>query len=317
MSEPPNHNLLTVKETAEYLRIPLPTVYYLVQRGQIPAIQIGGRWRIKKSSLGRDILHQDKQGQPTVLVVDDDPGLQELFRNFLKKVGFSRVVVGTAKDAVANLKKQKFDLMFLDLQLPDAPGDQVYRNAKQIDPDLNVIVITGYPDSEMLNRILAKGPVTVLKKPLKVEQLKQAVRILGELEGVGQQDEIDLVLAERQRVGIRDNVRRAVVVERPAGEPVRRGERAGLRLCLRAAGRAGARRDPQPRIVRARDKTIALRHLTQTFQQDHAPGRQSQAGRERAQDSQRRALQLAEGQTDERTSAIKSGGRLRQRCGRF
>ena len=51
VSEPPNHNLLTVKETADYLRLPLSSVYYLVQRGQIPAIQIGGRWRIKKSSL--------------------------------------------------------------------------------------------------------------------------------------------------------------------------------------------------------------------------------------------------------------------------
>jgi hypothetical protein len=36
------------------------------QRGKIPAIQIGGRWRIKKSLLDRDILRQDKQGQPTV-----------------------------------------------------------------------------------------------------------------------------------------------------------------------------------------------------------------------------------------------------------
>ena len=56
MTETPIHNLLTVKETSEYLRIPLPTVYYLVQRGKIPAIQIGGRWRIKISSLDRDIL---------------------------------------------------------------------------------------------------------------------------------------------------------------------------------------------------------------------------------------------------------------------
>jgi excisionase family DNA binding protein len=179
VSETPSHNLLTVKETAEYLRIPLPTVYYLVQRGQIPAIQIGGRWRIKKSALDRDILRQDKQGQPTVLVVDDDPDLQELFKAFLKKIGFSRVVVGTAKDAISSLRKQKFDLMFLDLQLPDAPGDQVYKAAKQIDPDLNVIVITGYPDSEMLDRILQISPVTVLKKPLKIEQLNQTVKILG------------------------------------------------------------------------------------------------------------------------------------------
>jgi excisionase family DNA binding protein len=179
VSETPIHNLLTVKETAEYLRIPAPTVYYLVQRGQIPAIQIGGRWRIKKSALDRDILRQDKQGQPTVLVVDDDADLQELFKAFLKKIGFSRVVVGTAKDAISSLRKQKFDLMFLDLQLPDAPGDQVYKTAKQIDPDLNVIVITGYPDSEMLHRILQISPVTVLKKPLKIEQLNQTVKILG------------------------------------------------------------------------------------------------------------------------------------------
>lgn len=180
MSETPIHNLLTVKETSEYLRIPLPTVYYLVQRGKIPAIQIGGRWRIKKSSLDRDILRQDKQGhQPTVLVVDDDLGVQELFRTFLKQIGFSRVVVGTATEAIKSLRKQKFDLMFLDLQLPDAPGDQVYQTAKQIDPDLNVIVITGYPDSEILDRILQVSPVTVLKKPLKIEQLYQTVKILG------------------------------------------------------------------------------------------------------------------------------------------
>ncbi len=179
MSESGSHSLLTVKETAEYLRIPIPTVYYLAQRGQIPAIQIGGRWRIKKSSLDRDILREDRQGQSTVLVVDDDPSIQDLFKTFLQKLGFSRVVVGTAREAIVSLRKQKFDLMFLDLQLPDAPGDQVYKTAKSIDPELNVIVVTGYPDSEMLDRILQISPVTVLKKPLKIAQLNQTVKILG------------------------------------------------------------------------------------------------------------------------------------------
>ena len=54
--ESPNHNLLTVKETADYLHLPLSSLYYLVQRGQIPAIQIGGRWRIKKSSIDGYVL---------------------------------------------------------------------------------------------------------------------------------------------------------------------------------------------------------------------------------------------------------------------
>jgi len=79
-----NLNLITVKETAAYLRIPLPTVYYLVQRGQIPAVQIGGRWRVKKDLLDRDVLRKEEDsGQPTVLVVDDDEALQEMFKLFL------------------------------------------------------------------------------------------------------------------------------------------------------------------------------------------------------------------------------------------
>src|SRR6476469_7884904 len=178
------HNLLTVKETAKYLRIPLPSVYYLVQRGQLPAIQIGGRWRIKKNALDKDILKEEKSGQPTVLVVDDDESLQNLFKLFLKKIGFSRVVVGTVKEAIAALEKQKFDLVFLDLKLPDGPADDVYDFVKREQPDCPIIIITGYPDSEMLDRILAKGPITVLKKPLKTEQLQQTVRILGHKDAV-------------------------------------------------------------------------------------------------------------------------------------
>jgi len=173
------HNLLTVKETAEYLRIPLPTVYYLVQRGQLPAIQIGGRWRIKKDSLDRDILREEGQGQPTVLVVDDEEDIQEMFKLFLKKAGFSRLIVGTGKEALAALKKQKFGLVYLDLQLPDITGDEIYKQAKAMDPELPIVIITGYPDSQMLDNILKFGPVTVLKKPLQINQLAQTLKILG------------------------------------------------------------------------------------------------------------------------------------------
>ncbi|MBS0658770.1 MAG: response regulator [Verrucomicrobia bacterium] len=176
---PPGHELLTVKETSAYLRIPLPTVYYLVQRGQLPAIQIGGRWRIKKSSLDRDVLRAEGSGQPTALVVDDDPALQEIFKTHLRKAGLSRVVVGTAKDALGALAKQKFDLMFLDLNLPDDSGDNVYFEARKKYPDLPIVIITGYPDSEMLNRINSFGPVMVLQKPLKIEHLNQTIRFHG------------------------------------------------------------------------------------------------------------------------------------------
>ena len=173
------HNLMTVKETAEYLRIPLPTVYYLVQRGQLPAVQIGGRWRVKKDALDRDVLRNEEEGQPTVLVVDDDTGLQSMFKLFLKKQGFSRIVVGSGKDALSALHKHEFELCFLDLQLPDTTGDEVYRQAKLIQPGLPIVIITGYPDSQTLDNILKHGPVTVLKKPLEVDALQQTLRLLG------------------------------------------------------------------------------------------------------------------------------------------
>lgn len=175
--EPPE--LMTVKETSEYLRIPLPTVYYLVQRGQLPAIQIGGRWRIKRSLLDRDILRKGETGQPTVLVVDDDPALQSLFKQFLKKAGFGRIVVGTGAEAIQYAEKQAFDLVFLDLKLPDIPGDELYQKIKKLHPDLPIVIITGYPDSEILTKILSSGPVTVIKKPIEFDQLNQAVRQLG------------------------------------------------------------------------------------------------------------------------------------------
>jgi DNA-binding NtrC family response regulator len=117
-----------------------------------------------------------------VLVVDNDQSRQSLFKVFLKKIGFSRVVVGTVKEALAALDKQHFDLLFLDLKLPNGSANDVYDAAKEIDPELPIIIITGYPDSEMLDRILEKGSITVLKKPLQVDQLHQTVRILGHKE---------------------------------------------------------------------------------------------------------------------------------------
>ena len=172
--------LMTVKETADYLRIPVPTVYYLVKRGQLPAIQIGGRWRLKRSLLDRDILKKDQAlGLPTVLAVEDDRALQALFKSFLKKVGLGRVIAGTGAEAISMVRKQRFEQVFLDLKLPDLPGDEVYIQLKEIQPDLPIVVVTAYPDSEMLSRILAIGPVTVIKKPVEFNELFTLVKQLG------------------------------------------------------------------------------------------------------------------------------------------
>ncbi|RBP36642.1 excisionase family DNA binding protein [Roseimicrobium gellanilyticum] len=175
-------DFITVKEAAYYLRIPLPTAYYLVKTGRIPVIPIGGRYRIKRSLLDRDLLRKDADTDltlPTVLVVDDEPAIQSLFKKFLRKAGLGRVVVGSGAEALALARQQQFALVFLDLQLPDIPGDVVYEKLKEQHPDLPIVVITGYPDSEVLSTICASGPVTVIQKPLNFDLLNQAVKQLG------------------------------------------------------------------------------------------------------------------------------------------
>ena len=70
-------------------------------------------------------------------------------------------------------------MVFLDLKLPDVAGDELYSKLKELHPDMPIVIITGYPDSEILSKILASGPVTVIKKPIEFDQLNRTVRILG------------------------------------------------------------------------------------------------------------------------------------------
>ena len=70
-------------------------------------------------------------------------------------------------------------MVFLDLHLPDISGDQAFIQLKSSHPDLPIAIVTGFPDSEILSRILSHGPVMVIKKPLELSQLQIAIEQLG------------------------------------------------------------------------------------------------------------------------------------------
>ncbi|MFQ3671604.1 MAG: response regulator [Verrucomicrobiia bacterium] len=178
-------NLLTVKETADYLRIPVPTVYYLVQRGQLPAIQIGGRWRIKKDRLDEEVLklNDGTSGKSVVsnariLVVDDQQEILDLLQMALSSKGYKPDTISSGNAALDLLQKTPYDLMFLDLHLPDISGEELFEKASDLQPDLHVVIMTGFSTVQSLEKILACGPVTVLQKPFKIEQLLRVTRLI-------------------------------------------------------------------------------------------------------------------------------------------
>lgn len=59
-STDPSSDLMTVEEAAIHLRIPKPTAYYLLRMNRLPGVQIGGRWRIKRSELDKNVLKNEE-----------------------------------------------------------------------------------------------------------------------------------------------------------------------------------------------------------------------------------------------------------------
>ena len=173
--------MMTVNETADLLRIPRPTVYYLINKGKLPAVRISGRWRIRRSEVQSALnLHPVRANQiekkdRDILVVEDDPLHQKLYHKFLSREGIRSDIAATGKEAISALKQKAYDQVFLDLQLPDQPGDEVYTALKNIEPDLPIVVATGYPDSHILDRILLHGPILVIRKPLDLSLLSRAL----------------------------------------------------------------------------------------------------------------------------------------------
>ncbi len=161
-------------------------MYYLVQRGQLPAVQIGGRWRVKKDLLDSEILTIKKRplktktakGIPKILLVDDQADILELLSMALSAKGYESETVETGNGAVEKLKSAKYDIMFLDLNLPDIMGEEVFEKAIEIQPDVHVVVMTGVATVRNLEKILALGPVTVLQKPFKMDQLLHITKVL-------------------------------------------------------------------------------------------------------------------------------------------
>lgn len=81
-----------------------------------------------------------------ILIVDDEETTLEFFKELLKDRVYRLVMAKTGNDAIAQAKDKKFDLLLLDIALKDCNGIDLYFKIKQINPGLDVIIITGYPE---------------------------------------------------------------------------------------------------------------------------------------------------------------------------
>ena len=110
-----------------------------------------------------------------ILVVDDDEKIGKMFADVFKDDGHNIHSVLSGEDAVEAYKKAPFDVVFLDMILPGMNGLKTLTGLKAIDPNVHVVIMTGYSVLGLLEDAAKAGIVTTLIKPFHISQVKNAV----------------------------------------------------------------------------------------------------------------------------------------------
>ncbi len=177
--------VMNAEDAACFLGAHVETVRRLARRGDIPAFKVGKDWRFRLDALQKWIeTHHQRHARPNTLVVDDEKAIRQAVEYHLTKEG--RVVHQAAdgQAALEMLTALPIDLILLDLKMPGMTGPEFLREMQARGLQIPVIIITGYPDSDMVMEAMTYGPVTLLAKPFDKEMLLRAVR--KELGGANQ-----------------------------------------------------------------------------------------------------------------------------------
>jgi len=115
--------------------------------------------------------------EPKILVIDDEESIRTMLGQALEIGGFR---VETAEDGVAGMEKfeadDSFGVILTDLMMPRMNGMEVLEKVKQMDPDVEVLVLTGFGGNESAIEAMKKGAYDYLQKPTNVEELFLTVR---------------------------------------------------------------------------------------------------------------------------------------------
>jgi diguanylate cyclase (GGDEF)-like protein/PAS domain S-box-containing protein len=121
-----------------------------------------------------NVSHIDAE-QPRILLVDDEPRLLASLHDLLDNRGFQLITATNGAEACAHLSKLRFDLVLLDLRLPDMSGHQIMDFINERGIDANVIMMSGDVGIDSAIGALKRGAYDYLRKPYSQEELLKTV----------------------------------------------------------------------------------------------------------------------------------------------
>jgi two-component system NtrC family sensor kinase len=117
-------------------------------------------------------------GPITILAVDDEPGIALLCKRLLSRAGYMVIALTDPKEAVDWLKEHAADLLLVDIRMPEVDGFELIALARRFQPDLAVLVMTGFGTVETAIHALRQGVDGLILKPFQNgEELIQAVKL--------------------------------------------------------------------------------------------------------------------------------------------
>ena len=123
-----------------------------------------------------------------ILIVDDENVILELLQTILTREGHEIKTVETGPDALLELKQQSYDLMVTDIQMTPMNGLELLKVAKDLHPQLAVIVMTAYASVETAVEAMQNGAYDYITKPFKVEDFLAKINRAIEFQNIIQEN---------------------------------------------------------------------------------------------------------------------------------
>jgi diguanylate cyclase (GGDEF)-like protein len=111
-----------------------------------------------------------------ILIVDDEQTITEFIVDALQPNGYQLTATGTVKLAVENLCARRYALVITDIKFPDGDGMDIVRQAKKLDPDTEIIIITAYASLNTAVDAIALDVFDYIQKPFPIDRIRLAVR---------------------------------------------------------------------------------------------------------------------------------------------
>ncbi len=112
-----------------------------------------------------------------ILIVDDEEPIVDLLATVCAGEGHETACCTTSTEALEYLAKNRVDLLITDIAMPPPDGLQLVKEARQLQPHILAIVITGYAARYPLEEVLAAGASDLMLKPFRMEEMKARIAL--------------------------------------------------------------------------------------------------------------------------------------------